>query len=125
MYRRMTMMKQTIAVLLALFCLTLCLAALAEAPQVFTVAPEVQQVTGLGENTNTAAEGYIRKVFGLPDLAPVSPSWWRKGSWRARCLRCRWVSSLSSWAIQVKSLVFQLLITTTCRFSGISLLWMR
>ena len=72
MYRRMTMMKQTIAVLLALFCLTLCLAALAEAPQVFTAAPEVQQVTGLGENTNTAAEGYIRKVFGLPDLAPVS-----------------------------------------------------
>ena len=72
MYRRMTMMKQTIAVLLAVFCLTLCLAALAEAPQVFTAAPEVQQVTGLGENTNTAAEGYIRKVFGLPDLAPVS-----------------------------------------------------
>lgn len=72
MYRRMTMMKQTIAVLLAVFCLTLCLAALAEAPQVFTAAPEVQQMTGLGENTNTAAEGYIRKAFGLPDLAPVS-----------------------------------------------------
>ena len=67
-------MKKILAALLLLAMTSLFTAAFAGAEAVVYTAdaPALEKAAGIGISSDAAAEGYIRKAFGLPDLAPVS-----------------------------------------------------